>query len=276
MYKIGEFSKLSFVTVQALRHYDEIGLLKPAKLEQLTGYRYYSADQLPRIQYILALKNLGLSLDDISMLVNDNLSFEDMRKLFILKRTELQQRVKAEQQRLTQVEKFLQQIEDNSNLPKHQVTLKKIEPIIIASVRDVLPEFSGTEIAKMFQELIGFVMSNQTKPAGPTMMIYNDEDYKEQDADIEVAFRIDRIIPADGRIRIYELSGIDQAASLVFKGSYEEMGEAYNAVMSWVAYNDYRINGLCRELYLVSPGDTSDPSQYVSEIQIPITKAQQE
>ena len=276
MYKIGEFSKLSFVTVQALRHYDEIGLLKPAKLEQLTGYRYYSADQLPRIQYILALKNLGLSLDDISMLVNDNLSFEEMRKLFILKRTELQQRVKAEQQRLTQVEKFLQQIEDNGNLPKHQVTLKKIEPIIIASVRDVLPEFSGTEIAKMFQELIGFVMSNQTKPAGPTMMIYNDEDYKEQDADIEVAFRIDRIIPADGRIRIYELSGIDQAASLVFKGSYEEMGEAYNAVMSWVAYNDYRINGLCRELYLVSPGDTSDPSQYVSEIQIPITKAQQE
>ena len=276
MYKIGEFSKLSFVTVQALRHYDEIGLLKPAKLEQLTGYRYYSADQLPRIQYILALKNLGLSLDDISMLVNDNLSFEDMRKLFILKRIELQQRVKAEQQRLTQVEKFLQQIEDNGNLPKHQVTLKKIEPIIIASVRDVLPEFSGTEIAKMFQELIGFVMSSEAKPAGSTMMIYNDEDYKEQDADIEVAFHIDRIIPADGRIRIYELSGIEQAASLVFKGSYEEMGEAYNAVMSWVAYNDYRINGLCRELYLVSPGDTSDPSQYVSEIQIPITKAQQE
>jgi len=276
MYKIGEFSKLSFVTVQALRHYDEIGLLKPAKVERFTGYRYYLAEQLLRIQYIVALKNLGLSLEDISMLVNDTMDFEDIRKLFILQRSELQKRVKAEQQRLTQIERILQQIENNGNLPKYQVTLKEIKPIIIASVRDVLPEFSGTEIAKMFQELIGFVMSSEAKPAGSTMMIYNDEDYKEQDADIEVAFQIDRIIPADGRIRIYELSGIDQAASLVFKGSYEEMGEAYNAVMSWVAYNDYRINGLCRELYLVSPGDTSDPSQYVSEIQIPITKAQQE
>lgn len=276
MYKIGEFSKLGFVTVQTLRHYDEIGLLKPTKVEPLTGYRYYSADQLPRIQYISALKNLGLSLDDIAMLINDNLEFKDMRKLFILKRSELQQRITAEQQRLIQVERFLQQMEDNGNLPKYQVTLKKIEPIIIASIREVLPEFSGTEIARMFQELIGFVMSSQAKPAGPTMMIYNDEDYKEQDADIEVAFQIDRTVPTDGRIKIYRLPEISQAATIVFKGSYEEMGEAYNAVMSWIANNDYRINGVCRELYLVSPGDTSDPSQYVSEIQIPVTRMQPE
>lgn len=272
VYRIGEFSKLSFITVQALRHYDEIGLLKPIKVEQSTGYRYYSANQLPRIQYIVALKNLGLSLEDISTLINDNLNFEDMRKLFIIKRSELQQLISDEQHRLTQVERLLQQIEDNGNLPKYQVTKKKIEPVVVASVRDILSEFSGAEIGKMFQELVSFVMSSEAKPAGPTMMIYNDEDYKEQDADIEVAFQIDRIVPADGRIKIYELPRIDQAATIVFKGSYEEMGEAYNAVMFWVASNDYRINGLCRELYLVSPGDTNDPSQYVSEIQIPVTK----
>jgi effector-binding domain-containing protein len=170
------------------------------------------------------------------------------------------------------VERLLRQIEDNGNLPKYQITLKKIEPIVVASVRDVLPEFSGEEIAVMFQELLSFVMSSEAKPAGPTMMIYNDEDYKEQNADIEVAFQIDRIVPAEGRIKIYELPGIEQMATIVFKGSYEEMGEAYNAVMLWIASNDYRINGLCRELYLVSPGDTNDPSQYVSEIQIPVTE----
>ncbi|MFC1954870.1 GyrI-like domain-containing protein, partial [Chloroflexota bacterium] len=178
-----------------------------------------------------------------------------------------------EQQRLTQVERLLRQIEDNGNMPKYQVTLKKVEPIIVAAVRETIPEFSGADIARMFQELISFVMNNEIKPAGPTMMIYNDEDYKEQEADIEVAFQMDRAVSSDGRIKIYELPGIDEAASIVFEGSYEEMGEAYNAIMSWIANNDYRINGLCRELYLVSPGDTSDPTQYVSEIQIPISKA---
>jgi effector-binding domain-containing protein len=274
MYKIGEFSKIGFVTVQALRHYDEIGLLKPVKVEKQTGYRYYSADQLPRIQYISALKNTGLSLGDISLLINDNLSFKDIKKLFILKRSELQKRIKDEQQRLTRVERLLQHIENNGNLPKYQVSIKKVTPQIVASVRDVLPEFSGTETAKMFQELIAFVTSSKAKPAGPTMMIYNDEDYKEQNADIEVAFQINRLVPANGRVKTYELSGIDQAAALVFKGPYEEMGEAYNAVMSWVANNDYHIDGLCRELYLVSPGDTSDPANYISEIQIPVIKAQ--
>jgi len=272
VYRIGEFSKLSFVTVQTLRHYDDIGLLKPTKVEQQTGYRYYNADQLPRIQYISALKNLGLSLDDISMLVNDNLSPDNIKKLFALKRSDLQQRIDTEQQRLTQIERLLQQLGNNGNIPKYQVSLKTIKPITVASVRNVLPEFAGEEIGKMFQKLIGFVMSSDANPAGPTMMIYNDEDYKEEEADIEVAFQIDKVVPTEGRIKIYKLPRIDQAATIVFKGSYEEMGEAYNAVMSWIAFNYYRINGLCRELYLVSPGDTDDPSKYISEIQIPITK----
>lgn len=272
MYKIGEFSKISFVTVQALRHYDDIGLLKPAKVEPVTGYRYYSASQLPRIQYISALKNLGLSLDDISMLVNDDLNFQDIKKLFILKRSELQQRINNEQQRLKQVEGILDQIENAGVLPKFQVSLKKVEPILIASLREIIPEYSGGDIARMFQELIGFVMNSEAKPAGPTMMIYRDEDYKEQDADVEVAFQVDKIIKTDGRIKIYELPRIEQAATLIYKGSYEEMGEAYNAVMSWVVNNDYRIDGFCRELYLVSPGDTKDPAEYISEIQIPVRK----
>jgi effector-binding domain-containing protein len=272
MYKIGEFSKISFVTVQALRHYDDIGLLKPAKVEPFTGYRYYSADQLPRIQYISALKNLGLSLDDISTLVNEDLNFQDIKKLFILKRSELQQRIDDEQRRLTQVENILKQIENAGALPKFQVSLKRVEPILIASLREKLPDFSGTHIARMFQELIGFVMNSEAKPAGPTMMIYKDEDYKEQDADIEIAFQIDREVETKGRINIYELPGTEQAADLVFKGPYEDMGEAYNAVMSWIAGNDYKINGFCREIYIVSPGDTKDPNEYVSEIQIPVRK----
>jgi effector-binding domain-containing protein len=165
-------------------------------------------------------------------------------------------------------------MEDDGSMPRYPVSLKKIEPVLVASVRDVLPNFSGTQIADMFQELITFVMGSEARPAGPTMMIYNDEDYREENADIAVAFPVDKKVPVSGRINIHEMPAIEQAATIVYKGSYEEMGDAYNAVMAWVANNNYKIDGLCRELYLVSPGDTDDPSEYVSEIQIPVTAAE--
>ena len=111
MFKIGDFSKLSFITVKTLRYYDEIGLLKPVKVDRFTGYRYYSADQFPRLNYIVALKNLGLSLEEIGTLVNNDLTSNQMRDIFILKKAELQQRVSEEQRRLEQVEKLLGQIE---------------------------------------------------------------------------------------------------------------------------------------------------------------------
>ncbi len=272
MYKIGEFSKLSFVTIQALRLYDEVGLLKPVKTDRLTGYRYYSADQLPRINYIVGLKQLGLSLEDIAMILNDRLDQERIRQILLLRRSDLQSRLQDEQNKLDRVDKLLKRLEEQGKMPEHQTVIKKVEPQLVASIRAVLPECSGQNIAPMFSELVGFVIGSEAKFAGPTMLIYNDSDYKEENADIEVAAVIARRVPESGRVKIYDLPPIDKAASLTYKGSYENMGEAYNDIMLWVAGHNYRINGLCRELYLVSPGDTSDPNQYVSEIQIPITE----
>ena len=97
MFKIGDFSRLSFVTVKTLRYYDEIGLLRPVKVDRFTGYRYYSAAQLPRLNYIVALKNLGLSLEEVATLINEELTLSQMRDIFILKKAELQQRVNEEQ-----------------------------------------------------------------------------------------------------------------------------------------------------------------------------------
>ena len=274
MIKIGDFPKMGFVTVQTLCYYDEIGLLKPVKVDQFTGYRYYSADQLLRLNYIVALKNLGLSLDDVAVLINDNLSTEHMSKIFTLKRAELEQQVLEEQKRLKQVEKVLKQIETEGAMPKYHTTIKKVEPQIVVSVRDVLAEFSGEGIGQMFQELIGFLVSDNIKPTGPSMLIYRDTEYKEQDADIEVAAPIGKEIPGVGRLQVYGLEGFEQAATVIYKGPYEDMDEAYNEIMSWIAGNGYQINGFCRELYLVSPGDTDDLSQYVTEIQVPIISAQ--
>jgi DNA-binding transcriptional MerR regulator len=99
MFKIGDFSKLSRVSVITLRYYDELGLLKPAQVDRFTGYRYYSLDQLPRLNHILALKDLGFSLEETARLLNDMLSPAQMRELLRAKQAEIQQRVAEEQAR---------------------------------------------------------------------------------------------------------------------------------------------------------------------------------
>lgn len=110
MIKIGDFSKLSMVSIKTLRYYDEMGLLKPVNADQFTGYRYYSASQLPRLNRILALKDLGFSLEQIAQVLNEGVSLEQLRGMLRLKRAELQQHISNEQERLTRIEARLNEM----------------------------------------------------------------------------------------------------------------------------------------------------------------------
>ncbi len=270
MFKIGDFSRLCFVTVKTLRYYDEIGLLKPVKVDQFTGYRYYSSDQLPRLHYIMALKDMGLSLEDIATLVNNSLDPSQMRDIFILKQAELRQRLNEEQKRLEQVEKLLKQIEKEGKMPDYQVVMKKIEPQIFASIREVIPDYG--HVSELYGALIPYVFSHGGKPAGPTVYICHDPEFKEKDADVEAGIPITQAIPESDRVKVYELPGIE-AACTVYKGPYEGITEAYSFLMTWIESNGYQITGSDRELYITSPADIQNPAEYVTEIQFPVTKA---
>lgn len=128
MFKIGDFSRLSKVTVKALRYYDELGLLKPAHVDRFTGYRYYSAAQLPRLNRILALKDLGFALEQMAVFLDQHVSPEQIRGMLNLRRSELQQHITEEQARLARVEARLRQIEQEDTMPAYDVVLKKVEP----------------------------------------------------------------------------------------------------------------------------------------------------
>src|SRR5438046_2580385 len=133
MFKIGDFSRLTKVSAKALRYYDELGLLRPACIDRFTGYRYYSAHQLPRLNRILALKDLGFSLDQIGTLLDEGLPAEQIRGMLKLKREEIRQLVAEEQARLARVEARLRQIEQEDAMPEHEVILKRLEPMTVAS-----------------------------------------------------------------------------------------------------------------------------------------------
>ena len=132
MIRIGDFSRLSRVPIKTLRYYDEIGLLTPDKVDNYTGYRYYSHEQSARLNRILALKDLGFSLEQIGRLLDENITSDQMRGMLTLRRAESQSRLEEEAERLVRIEVRLRQIESEDKMSKYDVVIKKIEPVMVA------------------------------------------------------------------------------------------------------------------------------------------------
>lgn len=142
MIRIGDFSKLSRISVKTLRFYDEMELLKPVEVDSFTGYRYYEYSQLRRLNRILALKDLGFSLDEIRRLLEYNLPVEQLRGMLKLREAESRQRVQDEAERLVHIEARLRQIEQEDIMSKYDVVIKKIDALKVASLP--LPNLRGS------------------------------------------------------------------------------------------------------------------------------------
>jgi effector-binding domain-containing protein len=271
MFKIGDFSTLSRVTVKALRYYDEIGLLRPAKIDEASGYRYYSADQLPRLYYIQALKMMGLSLEEIAILTGSEVTNARIRDIFILKQRELMGRVAEDRQKLARVENLLKQFEKEGVMPDYQITLKQVQPLLVASVRDTVPTYG--DIGRLYGDIFKHLGKKFIfKPAGPVMMLCHDHEYKESDVDIEAAVPINKEIPGSERVKVYELPEMEQAACTIHRGGYETISQAYKALMTWIEANGYQITGPDRELYFTDPAKAKKTEDNITEIQFPVKK----
>jgi effector-binding domain-containing protein len=270
MFKIGEFSKLSMVPVKTLRYYDELGLLRPAHVDHFTAYRYYAVDQLPRLNRILALKDLGFSLEQVARLLDGGLSPSHMREIMALKRTELERRVQDEQERLARAAWRLSQIEQEGMMPGYEVVIKRLEPQLVASLRDTVPTYPDT--ARLFDELYGY-LEQVGEHGGACATIYHDGEYRERDVDAEGVVFLERRVPEGGRVKVYELPAVTMA-STVHHGAFSGLGGAYGELMSWIGASGYRIAGPEREVYLRGPktkGDQHD-ADCVTEIQFPVEK----
>jgi DNA-binding transcriptional MerR regulator len=271
MIRIGDFSRISMVSIKTLRYYDEVGLLHPAKVDDFTGYRYYTFDQLSRLHRILALKDLGFQLEQIGRLLDEKVTAEQLRGVLKLRKTEIEQRVSEELERLARVEARLKQIEQENVMNKVDVVVKKVEPTKIASVRDVIPSYS--EQGGIWRELEGYLATQRVRPVGPCLTMYHDEEYKERDVDAEVAEPIAADLTETRRVRVRMLPAAEVACA-VHRGPYSELGQAIEAVIKWTEANGYRIIGPEREIYLqpARNGNQKDP-EAVTEIQFPVEKA---
>jgi DNA-binding transcriptional MerR regulator/predicted transcriptional regulator YdeE len=267
--KIGDFSALSHVSVKALRYYDDIGLLKPVHVDSSSGYRYYSAKQLPRLHRILVLKDLGLSLDQIAPILEKCVTADQLRGMFLLRRAEQQERVQAEQSRLLRIDAHLTLIEKESDMARYDVLVKDIPAQWIASVREVIPTYP--DVGRLYPRVIEKLGPNP--PISLSTAIWHDTEFKESDVDAEAGFYLKGPIePRDG-IQVHELPAA-KVASLIHHGAFKTLNQAYGAVMQWIESNGYRISGPVREVYLhVNLPVKQDDESSITEIQVPVAKA---
>jgi effector-binding domain-containing protein len=273
MLRIGDFSRFGRVSVKTLRYYDEIGLLKPVQVEELTGYRYYSAEQLAHLYKINGLKDLGLSLGEIKLFLQENAQSGPLIELLRIKQKEARLHLREEQIRLKRLEKWLQKCEKEGVMPEYDVVIKTVEAQTVASIREVVPNYSA--IGELFGPLCAFTGKKRIKVTGPAMAIYYDHEYREKEVDAEVAVPVAGNPQVNGKIKIYQLPAVDQMACLIHRGPYEELSRSYQALMAWIETNRYKVNGPNREIYLKGPGMIlkGHPANYLTEIQVPVVKA---
>ena len=167
MFRIGEFSQIARVSGRLLRYYDSIGLLRPQRIDPETGYRYYSAGQLERLNRILALKDLGLSLDQVARMLDDKISTAEIRGMLALKKAELERSLAEEAARLRHIESRLTQIEQQGSLGDYDVVVKSAPATPLLSMRAVYESFD--EVIAALREIAQAVRAQVAATARENM-----------------------------------------------------------------------------------------------------------
>ena len=279
MFRIGEFSQISKVTIDTLRHYDALGLLKPVKVDPVTGYRYYSARQLLSLNRILALKEIGFSLEEIARIFREKLTHDQLRGMLKAQLIRAENDIQAAQLRHERILTRLDYLNLEDNMPKYEDSLKPGEKLNIAAMREVVPtiEQMPDRCSYMFDTIYRWIQANKL-PVGPTMSIYYNEGFARENIDTECAFIIPdpdvlRRVKSDDMVQLRQIeSGPWIASTIVTDDFYKKAGAllpAYNALAQWIEDNSYRIAGPPREVFYGSPR-TND---LTAEVQFPVEKA---
>lgn len=265
LYKIGLFSQMNRVTIKALRYYDDIDLLKPAYIDKFTGYRYYTSEQLPVLHQILALRQMGFTLEEIKK-VQDGMS---EKELLLKKKSELMKKIAEETMKLSQVECYLLQSDDDRD---YHIILKELPEVIVASVRTVIPNydalFSIEPSMGAEMERLGCICAIPEY----CFNIYHDGEYKEEDIDVEICEAVTEQKEDSDMVKFKKIEKVEIAACVLHKGSYEGFPKAYAAILRWVEENGFELIDNPRESYIDGIWNKDSEEEWLSEVQFPVRK----
>ena len=272
MFAIGEFARHGRVSVRMLRHYDAIGLLRPAHVDPATGYRAYRAAQLAELNRIVALKDLGFTLEQVRAMLDEQISVEQVRGMLTLRRADLEATVAASTQRLAQVEARLRAIELDGRLPAHEVVVKHLPAARMAELTTIAGSFHPNDIGPVVHplcaELGRRLITAEVTPVGRLTCYYEKTPNGDGAVTVHAAVPIATEHGTDlNGLSITDLPAADHA-TLVRRGPMDAVLPAWQALARWIDNHGHHFTGPARELYLECP---SDPTQWVTELQEPIT-----
>ncbi|MFF1413191.1 MerR family transcriptional regulator [Streptomyces sp. NPDC058289] len=276
MFTIGDFAKHGRVSVRMLRHYDALGLLHPARVDPASGYRYYEAGQLARLNRVIALKELGFSLEQVGSILDELVGAEELRGMLRLRQAELESAMAAAAARLTQVETRLRIIENEGTMSSIDIVVKSLPPVRLAELSGVAPSYDGQDIGPvigpLYAELLSRVEAAGVTLTDPGVAYYEDAGDASRPGAVRVHAGV--AVPADvraedlgGDVRIVVLPAVERAATVVHRGSMDSVLPTAQALAQWIDANGERSSGYAREVSLSCP---EDRDQWVTELQEPL------
>jgi DNA-binding transcriptional MerR regulator len=268
MYRIGMFSKLGRVTIKTLHHYDEVGLLAPAYVDEENGYRYYAGSQLFRLNEIVALRQMGFSIPEISALVDGH----NTAGILEQRKAELESEMRDLSDQIFRLNNYIHQ-QKEGHFMDYQAVIKEIPACTVFSARYRIPNYKAlNEVMPALGEKVGKANPG-VKCAEPNycFIVYLDGEYRETDIHIEICQAV--VSPgkdSDGVV-FKELPAIT-AVSVLHRGDYSDIGKAYAYAMQWVEQNGYRVTDLARESYIDGVWNKTNVEDWLTEIQVPVEK----
>lgn len=265
LYRIGVFSQMNRITIKTLRHYDEIDLLKPDYVDEHNGYRYYTSAQLPVLHQILALREIGFSLEEIKQVIQG----ADEKTFLTRKKSELMKEVGRLTTKIASIESYL--IKEDT-MSDYHVIMKSLPEVIIASIRLQVPNY-----AALFSSMpmMGVEMEKagcQCAEPDNCFTIYYDEEYREADINAQICQEVTELKEDTDKLKFSILPKVELAACVLHKGPYEQLPKAYQAIVEYIEENGYEIIGYQRESYIDGIWNKDSQEDWLTEIQFPIRK----
>jgi DNA-binding transcriptional MerR regulator len=273
MFRIGDFSRIARVSCRLLRYYDEIGLLTPSATGADSGYRYYTAAQLERLNRILVLKDLGFSLEEVARIVANKLSADELRGMLLMRRREVARSIESEMERLRHIESRISQIELEGQLSADDVMLRSEPMRRFLSVRQEVASFVAA------RQLIGALNSGVSGRIardllGPLTAVAHSPEFELDRIDLEVGFVLNGAV--DKEIQLQDGRGLTQrdlaacrVATCVRVGLPEHAHLVTAKIAHFIEANGYQMAGPSREVFL-QPPNPKRMEESVVEMQYPI------
>jgi DNA-binding transcriptional MerR regulator len=277
MLKIGDFSRLVRVTIKTLRHYDAVGLLRPDRVDAATGYRYYSAMQVPRLQWIVALKDLGFSLDEIRDSLADGQESR-LHTALLRRRGALLEEIADGHERLRRVDAMLRGTPAGVSVAAVVRQVPECQAYALRCTVDSL----GQPVEALFEQAEAAVAKAQARIDRSPFLLFHDPEHRDRDIDVEVCIPVaDEAAPRLTAVR--RVAGASDAGCLTYEGSYARTPALAAGLAAWIDAGGYVIAGPLREVYHRFGADqrgyrlpahriAATPDDYITELQIPLVR----